>query len=165
MNKLSSSSRDSSVAIYWDWQNTKATEMQIQCLIIFACMKGIVTLKKVYSDWNWEKDRKRQKKLRCDGFQLISVPSEKSQPSLTDQELIQDCREQVIDQENIKTVIVISKDKDFTELVKDLQNHGKRVIVISQCKEQTSRKLMKAADGFYTFNQIEQWFSRLPLTA
>lgn len=165
MNKPSSSSKDSSVAIYWDWQNTKATEEQIQCLMMFAYLQGNLELKKVYSDWSLEKDRKRQNKLHCDGFELISVPSYKDNPNRTDRKLIQDCRQQVLGQPNIKTVILISKDGDFTELVKNLRSYGKKVIVISQCKEQTNRELMKSADSFLTFSQIEEWVNSIPLAA
>jgi predicted nuclease of predicted toxin-antitoxin system len=165
MNKLSSSSKDLSVAIYWDWQNTKATEAQIQCLMMFAYRQGIVALKKVYSDWNLEKKRELQNKLYCEGFDLLNVPSYKDRPNRTDRKLIQDCQKEVCNQSNVKTVILISKDGDFTELVKYLKELDKKVIVISRCKENTSHQLREAADEFYTFSQIEQWFSSIPLAA
>lgn len=151
------------VAIFWDWQNSRATEEQIQCLVGFAYLKGNITLKKAYSDWNLEKNRKLQDKLYCEGFEIISIPSYKNKPDRTDKKLIRDCENHALTKPNINTVILLSGDGDFKTLVRDLKNHGKKVIVISQCEKNTSQKIRQIADQFYFLSQIEQQFRNIQL--
>ncbi|MBE9128536.1 MULTISPECIES: NYN domain-containing protein [unclassified Coleofasciculus] len=165
MNKQSSGSIDSRVVIFWDWQNSRGTEAQIQYVIGFACLKGIITSKKVYSDWQLEKNRKLAEKLWCEGFESINVPSCKQKKNRTDKKLIKDCRQQVLDQSEINTVILLSGDGDFTPLVRDLKAKDKRVIVIAQCQKNTSQKLRESADEFYLLSQIEQGFRSLQFAA
>ncbi|MCU0537641.1 MAG: NYN domain-containing protein [Hydrococcus sp. Prado102] len=165
MNKKSSSSSHPRVAIFWDWQNTKATEWQIQCVNAFAYQQGIIDLKKVYADWQLDKDRKLAEKLHCEGFKGINVFSCKEKPNCTDQELIYDCRKYALEKSEIDIVIVLSGDGDFTPLVRELKARDKRVIVVAQFQKNVSQKLKESANEFYLFSQIEQWYKNLKFSA
>ncbi len=131
----------------------------------FAYRQGNITLKKVYSDWNLEKNRELQEKLFCEGFQSINVPSSKNKPNRTDEQLIRECRKQALEQPDINTVILLSGDGDFKALVRELKIHGKKVIVIAQCEKNTSQQLRELANEFYFLSQIEQKFKNKPLAA
>jgi uncharacterized LabA/DUF88 family protein len=164
MNKQLGCSGISRVAIYWDFQNSRATtEEQIQSVRTFADAQGFVVTAKAYAHWGKENEKIHD--LLCDVLECIDIPSSKDHKNRADQQLIKNCNQQVRNKPHIKTVILISGDGDFTNLVKDLQKHGKKVIVISQCEKNTNLKLKEAADEFYTFSQIEQWFSSIPLAA
>ncbi|MEA5512954.1 NYN domain-containing protein [Nodularia sp. UHCC 0506] len=165
MNNQTSGSMFLGVAIFWDWQNCRATEEQIQCLVGFAYLKGNIILKKVYSDWNLDKNRKLQNKLFCEGFKASHVPSYKNKPNRTDEELIYDCEQEALEQPDIKTVILVSGDGDFKTLVRNLKIHGKNVIVVAQCEKNTSQVLRKVANEFYFLSQIEQQFRNLQFAA
>jgi len=153
------------VAIFWDWQNSRATEEQIQCLVGFAYLQGNIILKKVYSDWNLENNRKLQDKLYREGFEIISIPSSKNKPNRTDKKLIHDCRREALEQPDIKTVILLSGDGDFKALVRELKEHGKKVIVIAQCEKNTSQALRIVPNEFYFLSEIEQQFKNLQFAA
>lgn len=159
MNKPLSCSPSSRGAIFWDYQNSRANTTQIQCLMMFAYAQGCVVLGKAYADWKAENSQISD--LLCEIFECVSIPSSQSRKNRADQQLIKHCHQQVLHKSHINMVILISGDGDFTELVKDLQSHGKRVIVISQSDKNTNRKLKEAADEFYTFSQIEERFSSL----
>lgn len=152
------------VAILWDFQNNRANQAQIQALLAFAFLHGEVVFKRAYADWPHE-NRLLQEKLDCEGFELISVPSSKKKPNRTDQRLIQDCRKQILGHSDINKVILLSKDGDFTPSVSDLKAEGKTVIVIIDNPAKTSQGLKAAASEFYSFSQIEQWFSSLKFAA
>ncbi|HYW19783.1 MAG TPA: NYN domain-containing protein [Nodularia sp. (in: cyanobacteria)] len=161
MNKQASGSVVTGVAIFWDLQNCRATEEQIQCLVGFAYLQGNIMLKKVYSDWQLEKNRKLQDKFYREGFEIISIPSYKNKPNRTDEKLIRDCRQQALERPDIHTVILFSGDGDFKTSVRDLKDNGKKAIVIAQCEKNTSQALRIVADEFYFLSEIEQQFRNL----
>lgn len=153
------------VSILWDFQNVRATQTEIQYVNAFAYLNGNLTLKKVYSDWQLEKDRKLYEKFFCEGFEIVSVPSYKDKPNRTDHKLIFDCRRGILNNPDIKTVILVSGDADFKTLVQELKSQNKKVIGIARCQNNTSQKLRQSADEFFFFNQIDRWFGSLKLAA
>ncbi len=165
MNNKSRSSLNPCVALLWDWQNVRANPTQIQSLSVFVRSYGKVVRKEVYSDWRRESSEELTEKLYCEGFKAISVPSYKNKPNRTDRELIQDCRKLILNRPDIKTVILLSNDGDFTALVNQLKGKGKTVIVITHDPAKTNRRLTAAASEYRCFSQIEQWFSSLKFAA
>jgi len=161
MKKQSSNLTTSHVAIFWDWQNVKATDEQIRCLMMFAYDKGHVVLKKAYADWG--KENQKLADLLFYSFDCINVPSSKDEKNRADDKLIEDCKRQVLKKINISTIIIISGDSDFTGLVNELKANGKKVIVIADYDEKTSPQLKESASEFYWLSQIEERFSNLPL--
>jgi len=163
MSQKSINSAISHVAIFWDWQNVKATEEQIRCLMMFAYDKGHVVLKKAYADWGHENQKLAD--LLCDLFDCINIPSSKDKKNRADYKLIEDCRQRVLNNPDISTVILLSGDKDFKGLVNELKAKGKQVIVIARRDKPINPKFKESASEFYWLSQIEQWCSNLPLVA
>ncbi|NER48627.1 MAG: NYN domain-containing protein [Symploca sp. SIO1A3] len=159
MSQKSRNSAISRVAIFWDLQNVKATEKQIRCLMMFADTKGHVVLKKAYA--HWKRENEELEDLLCDLFEPINVPSFKRKRNRADYKLIEHCRQRVLHNPDISTVILLSQDGDFTCLVNELKANGKQVIVVAHSEKSTNRKLIKLADEFYLLSQIEQRLSNL----
>jgi uncharacterized LabA/DUF88 family protein len=148
MNEQLNGSMAEGVAIFWDWQNIRVTEEQIQCVVWFGYIQGNIKIKKVYSDWNLEKNRLLQDKLFWEGFEAINVPSSKNKPNRTDNKLIRDCLRECLKNSAINTVILVSGDGDFQQLVRHLINEGKKVIVIAKYEKNTSQKLIERCNKF-----------------
>lgn len=161
MSPKSINSKTAHVAIFWDWQNVKATEKQIRCLMMFAYAKGHVVLEQAYADWGQE--NKKLADLLADSFDCINVPSSKDKKNRADFKLIGHCRQRVLRNPDISTVILLSGDGDFTGLVDELKDNGKKVIVVAHYEKNTNRKLIKIADEFNFLGQIEKRFSNLQL--
>jgi uncharacterized LabA/DUF88 family protein len=143
----------SSVAILCDWQNVRGTQAQLQCLMSFACRIGTITFKRVYAHWRHEDSQWEELFDELD-FDCFNVPSSKRKRNNVDKKLIAHCRQQILNNPDITTVILLSGDGDFQGLVRDLKAKGKRVIVIAECLKKTSRKLIKLADEFHLLEQL-----------
>lgn len=142
-----------SVAIFCDWQNVRATQEQLRALLAFACRLGTVVLKQVFAHWRRESIRAEQW-LDALGFDCFNVPSSKHRKNAVDQKLIAHCRQQVLSNPAITTVILLSGDGDFKGLVRELKAKGKKVIVIGQYQNTTHRKLAQLADEFHLLSQL-----------
>lgn len=143
----------SSVAILFDWQNVRATQDQLQCLLGFACKLGTISLKRVYA--HWRRENSKYEELFDDwGFECVNVPSSKSKKNNVDKKLIAHCRQQILNNPDITTVILLSGDGDFNGLVCDLKAKGKKVIVIAKCLKNASKKLRELADEFRLLGQL-----------
>ena len=143
----------SSVAILCDWQNVKGTQTQLRSLLSFACKIGTIVLKRVYA--HWRREGFQWEELFDDlDFDCFNVPSSKHKKNNVDKKLIAHCRQQILNNPDITTVILLSGDGDFKGLVHDLKAKGKKVIVIGECLKKTSRKLIKLADEFHLLNQL-----------
>jgi uncharacterized protein (TIGR00288 family) len=148
------------IAILWDWQNCRATEVEIRYLILLAFVNGNIVFKRAYSDWKKENE-KLAEILYSNGIEMFNIPSYKDKPNRTDQKLIDDCKQLVVDNPDIDIVILISADGDYKNLVTQLKSQGKKVIVFAKSANSTSNKLKKVADSLYFFNQIDQLFQQL----
>lgn len=143
----------SSVAILCDWQNVRGTRDQLQCLMNFARKLGIIVGKKAFAHWRRENPQ-WEELLDELGFECFNVPSSKHKRNNVDKKLIAHCREQILSNPGITTVILLSGDGDFKGLVRDLKAAGKKVIVIAECLKKTSKKLVNLADEFYLLKQL-----------
>lgn len=143
----------SSVAILCDWQNVRGTQDQLRCLMKFACRLGTVAFKKVYAHWRREHSQWEELFDELD-FECFNVPSSKHKKNNVDRKLIAHCRQQVLDNSDITTVILLSGDGDFSGLVRDLRAKGKKVIVIAESLKKTSSKLVQSADEFHLLKQL-----------
>jgi len=143
----------SSVAILCDWQNVRGTQAQLRCLMSFACKIGTIALKRVYAHWRHENSQWEELFDELD-FDCVNVPSSKQKKNNVDKKLIAHCRQQVLNNPDITTVILLSGDGDFKGLVRDLKAKGKKVIVIGECLKKTSTKLRELADEFHLLGQL-----------
>lgn len=143
----------SSVAILCDWQNVRGTQTQLRSLMSFACKIGTIALKKVYAHWRRE-DSQWEEIFDDLDFDCFNVPSSKQKRNNVDKKLISHCRQQILNNPKITTVILLSGDGDFQGLVRDLKAKGKKVIVIGECLKKTNGKLIRLADEFHLLNQL-----------
>ena len=111
----------------------------------FAQSRGDVVTKKVYSHW-WRETWTSEYVLDRYGFERIDVLGEFKNSA--DWELKSDCRAELLSDLSPDIIILVSGDKGFASLVRELQLHGKQVIVFGR-QDVTSRKLRWLADEFY----------------
>lgn len=149
------------VALQCDGQNVHFnSENQVIALDLFVQKNfGAVTYKKVYAGVNQLK--KWSDIWNKKGYECCSVIASKDYPNFADNKLKDDCRKYILPDCNILTVILLSKDRDFVPLVRELKAAGKKVILITNSKENTSRDLLKEVDEVYTLSETETGFSPL----
>lgn len=149
------------VAILLDAQNVHfQSEKQVIALLQLAKKYGKLSYVKAYAGsielkkWGsiWKKH----------GFKRCWVYASRLHKNDADEKLKADCRQYLLNNNKISTVILLSKDGGFSDLISQLQSHNKEVIVITQSWNQTHKKLQKRVglEGFYALNQVEKMFSR-----
>lgn len=137
------------VSIYWDFENVRVPH-QAKCLIDFAQSRGDVVTKKVYSHW-WRETRTSKYVLDCYGFERIDVLGEFKNSA--DWELKSDCHAELLSDLSPDIIILVSGDKGFASLVRELRLHGKQVIVFGR-RGVTSYKLIELADKFHFAEEL-----------
>jgi hypothetical protein len=142
---------NSSVAIYWDFENVRIPN-QVKCLIDFARSRGDVVTKKVYSHW-WRETWHSKCELYRYGFERVDVQEEFKNSA--DLKLKSDCLAELLSSLSPDIIILVSGDKGFASLVRELRLHGKQVIVFGR-RGVTSYKLIDLADKFYFAEQLCQ---------
>ncbi len=137
------------VSIYWDFENGRVPH-QAECLMDFAQSRGDVVTKKVYSHWWRETSKSKHVLARC-GFERIHV-WEKGKNS-ADRKLKSDCLAELDSSWSSDIIIIVSGDGGFASLVRELQLHGKQVIVFGR-QDVTSRKLERWANELYSAEDL-----------
>ncbi len=137
------------VAIYWDFENVRVPH-QAKCLIDFAHLRGDVVTKKVYSHW-WRETWLSKGELDRYGFERIDVKEEFRDSA--DLKLKFDCRAELLSNLSPDVIILVSGDKGFASLVRELRLHGKQVIVFGR-RDVTSYKLIGLADEFHFAEEL-----------
>jgi uncharacterized protein (TIGR00288 family) len=149
----------SQVAILWDWQNVRPfSETTPSTVKAFASLFGEIVVLNVYSDWHLDKSKRHidwVRELDQQGFDAIAVSCG---PNSADKKLIDGCKRSVLHNPTIQTVILLSADGDFKNLVRDLKTHGKKVIVIARNRALIHKSLQKLADCC-SLTDIEQRFN------
>jgi len=137
------------VSIYWDFENVRIPH-QANCLIDFAQSRGDVVTKKVYSHW-WRETWAFEYALDHVGFQRIDVQGEFKNSA--DWKLKSDCRAELDSSWSPDIIILVSGDGGFASLIRELQHHGKQVIVFGR-QDVTSRKLERWANELYSAEDL-----------
>ncbi|VXD15147.1 hypothetical protein PL8927_380070 [Planktothrix serta PCC 8927] len=149
---------ESRVAIYGDFQNVRTYAEKfkqfiqglIKLLDQLFNQKGYKFIIKVYSNWRNENDRFAQALDQEEDVTIIHVPSREK--NAVDKKIFRDGRNDTTPDSSIEIVILITGDKDFLPLVKELQQSGKKVILIHGCN--VSKTLKKAVDKAYHINEV-----------
>ena len=139
------------VSISWDFENVRVPH-QAKCLMDFAQSRGDVVTKKVYSHW-WRETWAFKYALDHAGFERVDVQEEFKNSA--DWKLKFDCRAELLSDLSPDIIILVSGDKGFASLVRELRLHGKQVIVFGR-RGVTSYKLIDLADEFYFAEQLCQ---------
>jgi uncharacterized protein (TIGR00288 family) len=150
---------DAQVAIVWDLQNVRPRSIATpRAVKAFASSIGEIVLQNVYSDWQLDTGKHHialVRELNHQGFDAITVPCA---PNSADNKLIDGCKRYVLHSPTIQTVILLSADGDFRHLIRELKNHGKKVIVIARNRDAIHKSLQELADC-YSLDEIEQIFN------
>lgn len=136
-------------AIYWDVQNVLISPENIPLLNLFLNQQGDILIYKAYDYWN-PKNELLGQTLYQKGVKTIHVPSREK--NAVDDQIIQDCKYDIILDRSIRSVILITGDKDFLSLVKELQQLGIKVILISRTN--VKKSFQKAVDIAYNIDKL-----------
>ncbi|MFM6397988.1 MAG: NYN domain-containing protein [Planktothrix sp.] len=137
------------IAIYGDFQNVRTSPENIKFLHEWFNQKGNISINKYYANWSKENDQFAQA-LHQKGCKIIHVPS--GEKNAVDHEIMGDCKNDILSDRSIRIVILITGDKDYLPLVKELQNLGIKVILIHG--NNVSQRLKEAVDETYSINQL-----------
>jgi predicted nuclease of predicted toxin-antitoxin system len=137
------------IAVYWDVQNVWISPQNIPLLNLFLNQQGDILIHKAYHYWS-PKNELLAQTLYQQGFKTIHVAS--GEKNAVDNEIIQDCKYDIILDRSIRTVILITADKDFLSLVKELQKLGIKVLLISRAN--VSQSLKETVDQAYNIDEL-----------
>ncbi len=114
--------------------------------------KGRISTKRAYADWRrFEEYRAPLHEL---GIELTEIPERgMTGKNSADIRLVVDAMELSYTKEHIDTIVVVSGDSDFTPLVSQLKENGKRVIGVGM-RDSTSSLLADNCDEFIYYEDI-----------
>lgn len=155
------------VAFLWDLQNVHPSIEQVCCVDSFAKEIGTVVRKYKFVYGHWSGSQEKWEPIFDElNFTCINAPASKAKPNHADEMMIDTGLEYILNNPTISTVILLSKDRDFVPLVQKLKAAGKKVILVTDSEEKTSRALKKmVGEFFYTLSQIETQFTLLKVAA
>lgn len=137
------------LAIYWDVQNVRISPEKIKLLNQWLNQKGQIVLKKAYAYWRKENE-KLEKLIYRSGFEPINIPS--ARKNAVDKKIIQDCQLETLNNPGIEIIILMTGDKDYLGLIKNLKSQGKIVIILAHHNVQITLK--NQADQFYNIDDL-----------
>lgn len=138
------------VAIYWDVQNVRISPEQIPQLSRWFNQNGKLLINNAYAYWRNENKLFEQSIFKA-GINAINVPSREK--NAVDNLIIKHCKEDILSNREIRLVILITGDKDYLPLVKDLQELGIKVMLLFHVATQ-SKKLMAGVDQVYDIDKL-----------
>jgi len=119
----------------------------------FATSKGSLLSNKVYYNSGVKSQADAKNKLEKSGFNCVDVPCPLKNSA--DNQLIVDCLRDVNNNSSLKTVILVSGDGDFVDLILTLKKLGIKVIVLAQ-QGNVKQKLKEVADEFYFIDKLPE---------
>ena len=118
------------LSICVDLQNTHLTQILGSQLQEVGKFEGNLIDAKVYYNSLWPDQVSAKNKLQSLGFKCIDVPCPLKNSA--DNQLMVDCLDDIYSNRPPDTVILVSGDGDFVNLVRNLKDRGKKVIVFAQ---------------------------------
>ena len=137
------------LAIYWDVQNVRISPEKIKLLNQWLNQKGDRLIQKAFAYWRKENEQ-LEKAIANEGCDSFNVPS--PEKNAVDIKIMGVCKHDIMSERSIRIVILITGDKDYQPLVKELQNLGIKVILIHG--NNVSQRLKEAVDETYSINQL-----------
>lgn len=136
------------LSIYVDLQNTHLTQILGSQLLEVGKFERILIDAKVYYNSLCPDQVSAQNKLQSLGFKCIDVPCRVKNSA--DNQLIVDCLDDIYSNRPPDTVILVSGDGDFVNLVRNLQKLDKKVIVFAQ-RGNVNQKLKELVGSDFHF--------------
>lgn len=147
------------LALYCDFENialgvrdAKYASFDIRRVLERLLLKGSITIKKAYCDWERYQEFKRG--MHEASFELIEIPHvRQSGKNSADIRMVVDALDCCYTKARVDTFVVISGDSDFSPLVSKLRENGKRVIGVG-VKNSTSELLIANCDEFIYYDDL-----------
>lgn len=145
------------VGIFWDWQNVRCKTLnQFTCLMAFAQFHGAIRHRYVYAHWRKEKEE-FETAFSLAEFKSYNIPT--LYKDQADAEINRDFRALMKQDHLLKTIILLSCDGGFKDILQKLKEQGKQIIVVSSSRKQSvSEKLENLADHVVYLDELEKAF-------
>lgn len=151
-----------SIGILWDLQNTPCKKLAypIEELVYYIQKHGSIYDRAVFHDFKSSDDPVLEKFEDAD-FTTVAVTTR--QKNNADRAIIGYARKHYLANSKVTTVVLITSDDDFTPLVKELQQAGKKVWVIY--KNKPSQRLRLAADRCIPWSDLKLCNASAPVSS
>ncbi len=148
-----------SMALFCDFENValgveeaRYDKFDIALVLERLLLKGSITVKKAYCDWERYKGFKNA--MHNASFELIEVPHvRQSGKNSADIRMVVDALDLCYTKAHVDTFVIISGDSDFSPLVSKLRENNKTVIGVG-VKKSTSDLLMANCDEFILYDDL-----------
>jgi uncharacterized LabA/DUF88 family protein len=156
---MASSSDNISMAVFCDFENVALgvrdanyEKFDIKPVLERLLLKGSITVKKAYCDWDRYKGFKAT--MHEANFELIEIPHvRQSGKNSADIRLVVDALDLCYTKSHVNTFVIISGDSDFSPLVSKLRENNKQVIGVG-VKQSTSDLLVANCDEFIFYDDL-----------
>ncbi|MFL6672932.1 MAG: NYN domain-containing protein [Massilia sp.] len=156
---MASSSDNISMAVFCDFENVALgvrdanyEKFDIKPVLERLLLKGSITVKKAYCDWDRYKGFKAT--MHEANFELIEIPHvRQSGKNSADIRLVVDALDLCYTKSHVNTFVIISGDSDFSPLVSKLRENAKQVIGVG-VKQSTSDLLVANCDEFIFYDDL-----------
>jgi uncharacterized LabA/DUF88 family protein len=153
------SSDNISMAVFCDFENVALgvrdanyDKFDIKPVLERLLLKGSITVKKAYCDWERYKGFKST--MHEANFELIEIPHvRQSGKNSADIRLVVDALDLCYTKSHVNTFVIISGDSDFSPLVSKLRENNKQVIGVG-VKQSTSDLLVANCDEFIFYDDL-----------
>jgi len=154
-----------SMALFCDFENVALgvdeahyDKFDIKLVLEQLLLKGSITVKKAYCDWERYKSFKGP--MHQASFELIEVPHvRQSGKNSADIRMVVDALDLCYTKAHVDTFVIISGDSDFSPLVSKLRENNKTVIGVG-VKKSTSDLLMANCDEFIFYDDLVRALKR-----
>lgn len=148
-----------SMALFCDFENValgveeaRYDKFDIALVLERLLLKGSITVKKAYCDW--ERYKAFKSPMHNASFELIEVPHlRQSGKNSADIRMVVDALDLCYTKAHVDTFVIISGDSDFSPLVSKLRENNKTVIGVG-VKKSTSDLLMANCDEFILYDDL-----------
>jgi uncharacterized LabA/DUF88 family protein len=153
------------MAVFCDFENVALgvrdanyEKFDIKPVLERLLLKGSITVKKAYCDWDRYKGFKST--MHEANFELIEIPHvRQSGKNSADIRLVVDALDLCYTKSHVNTFVIISGDSDFSPLVSKLRENNKQVIGVG-VKQSTSDLLVANCDEFIFYDDLVREVSR-----
>lgn len=147
------------MAVFCDFENVALgvrdanyEKFDIKPVLERLLLKGSITVKKAYCDWDRYKGFKST--MHEANFELIEIPHvRQSGKNSADIRLVVDALDLCYTKSHVNTFVIISGDSDFSPLVSKLRENNKQVIGVG-VKQSTSDLLVANCDEFIFYDDL-----------
>ncbi len=156
---MSSQTEVQSMAVFCDFENiaigtreAQYSQFDINKVIERLLIKGSITVKKAYCDWERYKEFKAS--MHEASFELIEIPHiRQSGKNSADIRMVVDALDLCYTKAHVDTFVIISGDSDFSPLVSKLRENNKFVIGVG-VKMSSSDLLIANCDEFIYYDDL-----------